>query len=146
MTKSQEAKAIILGSFVMYLINALLDKQEQFNGTTVRLKQILVAKTRVANYEHYIVMSNTAWSNVIEQFKDENYHILIHDAVESLVFDNDNIMVAMFGKNIIPYASAFSIKQTRDGSDKQILKESRIITDALKKSVEKVVFDNKEIL
>ena len=146
MTKTTQAKAIIIGSYCMYLISALLDKSEQNNLTTIRLKQTLIAKTRVKDYLPYVEMSNLAWQKVIEQFKDDNMHIVIFDAVESLVFDNTDIMVKMYGKNIIPYTSAFSMKQASSNMDTKLLKESRIITDALKKSVEKIVFENKKDL
>jgi len=146
MTKTETAKAIILGSFILYLVDALLDRSEQQNGTTIRLKQAIRAKTRDASYLPFISMSNKAWFDVVEEFKDKNMHLVIFDAVEFLAFDNEVVMTKMFSKKFLNLVSAFSLKQTRDGVDNELLKESRVITTALKKSLEKVVFQNKGIL
>ena len=146
MTKTETAKAIILGSFILYIVDALLDKSEQSKATTIRLKQAIRAKTRDSCYLPFVSMSNKAWFNVVEEFKDKKIHLVIFDAVEFLAFDNDVIVTKMFGKNFLTIVSAFSLKQTRDGVDNELLKESRVITTALKKSLEKVVFENKGIL
>lgn len=146
MTKSQEAIAIITGSYILYLINGLLDKSEQTHLTTIRLKQRLMAQTRKVKNRAYVEMSNVAWQSVIDKFKDRHMRLAIFDAVESLAFDQMDLMIEMYGSNIIDYVASFALKQTRDGVDRDILKESREITDALKKAVQKVVFDNKEKL
>jgi len=146
MTKSDEARAIITGSFILYMVDALLDKSEKFHGTTILLCQLLRAKTRKAQNKEYVILSNKAWATVVDKYKDDNYRIAIFDAVESLGFNDIKIMEEMFGPNIIPAISSFAYKQTRDGVEKQIIKESRTITDELKKATQKVVFDNKEKL
>ncbi len=146
MTKSEEARAIITGSFILYIIDALLDKSEQFHGTTILLKQLIRAKTKKAQNKAYVIMSNEAWVTVVDKYKDDNYRIAIFDAVESLGLKDEKIMEEMFGPRMISAIANFSYKQTRDGVDKQILKESRTITDELKKATQKVVFDNKEKL
>jgi len=146
MTIAQEAKSIILGSYILYLIDSLLDKNERSNATTIRLKQLLFSKTHKAQNAKYVKLSNKAWSMVIEQFKDKHMRLVIFDMVERLAFDNEKVMTDMFGVNLIPYVGQFSLKQTRDGVDNAILKESRIVSDALKKACEKVIFDNKDNL
>ena len=146
MTKTQEATAIITGSYILYLIDALLDKTERNNLTTIRLRQVLFAQTSKAQNKDYVIMSNLAWGEVVKKYADANMHIAIFDAVESLAFAQEKSMTEMFGVNFIPYSTAFAYKQTRDGVTKEILKESREVTEALKKAVQKVVFDNKEKL
>ena len=94
--------------------------------------------------EHQDVLSKGNLETIIDKFKDRNMRLAIFDAVESLAFDQIELMIEMYGSNIIDYVASFALKQTRDGVDKDILKESREITDALKKAVQKVVFDNKE--
>lgn len=146
MTKTAEARAIITASYILYLIDGLLDKSEHNLLTTIRLKQLLRSKTSRAQNKYYIELSNIAWQRVVDTFKDKKYSIAIFDAVESLAFNEEENMTAMFGTNFIPTACSFALKQTRDGVPKEVLLQSREVTDALKVSVGKVVFDNKEKL
>jgi len=146
MTKSEEARAIITGSFILYLADALLGPTEKFHGTTILLNQLLRAKTKKAQNREYVIMSNQAWQTVVDKYKDDNYRLAIFDAVESLGFNDEKIMEEMFGPRIISAIANFALKQTRDGVDNEILKESRIITDELKKATQKVIFDNKDKL
>lgn len=144
MTYTEEAKAIITGSYILYLIDSLLDKSEHSNGTTIQLKQKLLAKTKKANVKKLIDMSNVAWFDTIEEFKDRKMHLVIFDAVESLAFSESKVMEMMFGKDILDVVSRFAMKQSRDGVDNDILLESREITQALKKYMSKVIFNNKD--
>jgi len=146
MTKTQKATAIITGSYIMYLIDSLLDKSEHFHLTTIRLKQSISAQTRKAQNRNFVILSNKAWSSVVDVYKDKNMHIAIFDAVESLAFDQLDLMTEMFGSNFINYVNGFTQKQTRDGVSREILLQSREVTSALKKAVQKVCFDNKEVL
>ena len=145
-TKTQKAKAIILGSYILYMIDSLLDKSEHFNLTTIRLRQALQAKTKVSSVQRYIEMSNEAWATTIEEFKDENATIAIFDAVETLAFHNEEEMKMVFGNHILDHVGRFSLKQTRDGVSKEILMSSRRICKALKDNMGKVIFKNKEEL
>ena len=146
MTPTEEAKAIITASFILYLIDSLLDDKERFRGTTIRLKQLLLSKTRQAQHYKYVEMSNKVWTNVVEQYKENKYHVVIFDAVESLAFAEEEIMVKMFGEHFLTVVGNFTLKITYDGVDKELLRESREICKALKKSLSKVTFDNKEDL
>jgi len=146
MTKSEEARAIITGSFILYLADGLLGKSEKFHGTTILLNQLLRAKTKQAQNKEYVIMSNQAWAAVVEKHKDDNYRMAIFDAVEALGFNDEKIMEEMFGPRIIQAIANFALKQTRDGVDNEILKESRIITNELKAATQKVIFDNKDKL
>ena len=146
MTKSEQAQAIIVGSFILYMIDSLLDRPQHSKGSVIRLKQMLRAKTSQAQNRDYVVISNEAWASVVEKYKDKNYRLVIFDAVESLGFDNQEIMTKMFGSKFLDAVGYFSLKQTFDGVEKAVLKESREITAALKKAVQKSVYDNKEKL
>ena len=143
MTKTQKAKGIIIGSYVLYLIDSLLDDKEQFNLTTIRLKQALRGKTKVSNVQKYIDMSNEAWADTIDEFKDENAKIAIFDAVERLVFDNEEVMKLVFGNHILEHAGRFSLKQSREGVSKEILMSSRKVCKALIDNMNKIIFKNK---
>ena len=142
MTKYQEAKAIIIGSFILYLIDYLLDKSQKSKATTIRLKQSIMKKTRAKGnkYLPYVKMSDEAWKETVEHFKDKNYRIAIFDAVEFLAFDNEEIMTKMYGDDFLRLVSAFSLKQTFDGIEPGVLKESREVTRMLKKNTEKVLY------
>ena len=143
MNKSETAKSILLGSFLVYAIDSLLDKSQRFNGTTINLKQMLLAKTRKAQHTAYVEMSNKAWYSVVDKYKDENYRIYLFDLVEYLGFEEERIMTEMYGDKFIEYISAFSLKHTFDGTDSNILKESRVVSQALIDATRKVVFDSK---
>jgi len=146
MTKTQEAKAIITASYILYMIDALLDPSEKVKGSTIALKQKLHSQTRKAQNFAYVEMSSTAWSSVVEQYKDKNMRIAIFDAVETLAFAEEESLTLMFGPTLIEILCRFTLKQTYDGISKEILAESRIVSHALKDALRKVVFDNKERL
>ena len=141
MTKNREAQVIIYSSFVLYAINQLLDKEQQTKGSTIKLKQMLLSKTKNKAYNDYVILSNKAWHSVVEKYKDKNYRLVIFDFVESIVLDNYELFEEMYGKEITQVASNFSLKQTFDGVEKEILSESREITKALTDATRKVVYD-----
>ena len=144
-TYTQRARGIITGSFILYLIDSLLDADQQNNLTTIRLKQYLQAKTRVANATKYILMSNKAWDLTIQEFKDEvGIRIVIFDAVEMLAFDNEEAMELIFGSKILDHVSRFSLKQTKGSADRDTLLGSRRICKALKDNMSKVIFESKD--
>jgi hypothetical protein len=146
MTKTKEAQAIIYGSFILYAIDSLLSKSERVNGTTIRLKQMLFAKTKKADNLEYVKMSNEAWSMVVDKYKDKSYRIAIFDFVESIGFEAEEIMTEMFGKNFIENISAFSLKHTYDGTSSDILKETREISKELIDATRKIIYENKDRL
>ena len=146
MTKSEVAQTIVFGSFILYAIDSLLDKAQRNNVTTIRLKQCLFAKTSRAEHYHYVEMSNDAWSNVIEKFSDNNYRIAIFQFVETLGFEVEELMTKMYGNNFIQYVSSFSLKNTKDGTTKEILKETREVSKSLIQETRKIIFDKKEEL
>jgi len=141
MTPSLEAQAIIYGSYILYMIDALLDPRDKVKASTIRLKQAILAETRKSKYFKYVKLSNTAWSNIVARLKDDNYHIAIFDAVEQLALDNTKTMTAVYGPSILNLAANFALKQTPDKISSDILKESRFVTDTLIKETQKVVYD-----
>jgi len=143
MTKNNEAQAIIYGSFILYAIDALLNKSQRNNLTTIRLRQYLFAQTSKAKNREYVQMSNKAWSDVVETFSENNYRIAIFQFVESIGFEVEDLMTEMYGNNFIQYISSFALKQTMDGTSKEILKETREVSKALVDATRKVVFDSK---
>ena len=146
MTKSEVAQTIVFGSFILYAIDSLLDKAQRNNVTTIRLKQCLFAKTSRAEHYQYVEMSNDAWSNVIEKFSDNNYRIAIFQFVETLGFEVEELMTKMYGNNFIQYVSSFSLKNTKDGTTKEILKETREVSKSLIQETRKIIFDKKKEL
>jgi hypothetical protein len=148
MTKHQEAKAIIIGSFILYLIDYLLDKSQKNKGSVIRLKQAIVKKTRArkGKYIPFIKMSDEAWKETVEMYKDKSYRIAIFDIVEFLAFDNEEIMEKMYGNQFLLLVSNFSLKQTFDGIEPEVLKESREVAQILKKNTEKVLYLHRDEL
>lgn len=144
MTETMKAQAIITASYILYLIDALLDKSQRTKLSTIRLKQALQKKTRDAQNKDYVKLSDKAWEMTIEQFKDRQppIRIAIFDVVEMLTFEVEKPMVEMFGNHILELSSKFALKQTYDGVDKEILLESREVTKALIDNMRKVIYDN----
>ena len=144
MTETSKAKAIIAGSYILYLIDFLLDKEGRNKGTTIRLKQALKKRTTDAANREYVDWSNEAWQMTIDQFKDKNMRLAIFDAVEMIGFLEEEAMKDMFGNNILDLISRFSYKHTYSGVSKEVLAESREVTKALIDNMIKVIFDNKK--
>ncbi len=141
MTDSQAARAVITGSYILFMINVLLEPSQRSKGSVINLKQRLFTKTRNASYAGYVILSNKAWDDTIDVFKDTGDSIVIFDAVETLVFNEEDSMKAMFGDDILDIVGRFSMKQSRNGVTKDLLAQSRRISDQLTKSMKKVVYD-----
>lgn len=141
MTDSQTARAVITGSYILFMINVLLEPSQRSKGSVINLKQRLFTKTRNASYVGYVILSNKAWDDTIDVFKDTGDSIVIFDAVETLVFNEEDAMKAMFGEDILDIVGRFSMKQSRNGVTKELLAQSRRISDQLTKSMKKVVYD-----
>ena len=141
MTKSEKARAIITGSYILFLIDGLLDNSEKTKGSTIMLKQRLLSKTRKAQNMDYVVISNEAWANLIELYKDKRVSVVIFDAVEHLAFNEEEAMIKMFGQDFFDILWRFVSKQTPDKIEKEILKESREVVDVLTEQMKKLVYD-----
>ena len=141
MTKHNQISACIVGSFIQYMINSLLPTQEKYKGSVLALNQKLMAKTRKPEMTPYVILSNQAWSNTINAFEDEKIRLIVFDAIEYLSYDNEKVMKLMYGDDIITYVDRAVMKLSYSGTNKELFKESRKVTDELTKQMRKSVFD-----
>ena len=145
-SKASLAKAICTSSYILYLIDFLLDKKDTFNGSTVRLKSLLLRRTKVPKVKPYVDMSNEAWTSVVEEYKDRNMRLVLAHAVEQLFFKEEEAMVALYGQSINDVVVRFTTKHMHDGTESELIKETNEICKSLNKAMKKAVFDNKELL
>jgi hypothetical protein len=141
MTKSEKARAIITGSYILFLIDGLLDNANKTKGSTIMLKQRLLSKTRKVQNLKYIELSNEAWNLLLKKFEGSKVSLIIFDAVETLAFNEEKIMKKMYGDDIFNLLWRFITKQTPDDVDLKVLAESREITNELTKIMKKLVYD-----
>jgi len=101
MTKSTEARAIITGSFILYLVGTMLDNQKRTFKEAKRLRKILLEQTSKAQYLPYVILSNKAWADTVSNFQEENHTLVIFDAVEFLSFGEEKAMTELFGDDFM---------------------------------------------
>ena len=140
MTDSERIRATITGSFVIYLLS-MLEGQDKVRGSVVKLKQALMAITTKEKNKDLVVLANEAWAKVVDKYKDENYRLVLADAVEMLVNDEIDAMEKLYGKNIGDLAYRATLKLIGNGVEPEILKESREISDSLIEATRKLTYD-----
>jgi hypothetical protein len=143
MDKVSEARAIITASYILFLIDGLLDASEKNKGSVIALKQALLSKTTTAKSKCYVEISNEGWASMVKYYSKENKRLYIWDAVENLAYSEYENMTKVFGKNIFNLINSFVAKQTPVEYDKKVLAESREVTDRLtfymKKLIRKII-------
>lgn len=142
MTETQKAQAIIVSSYILYLIDGLMSKKGRSFGSTINLKQKLMSQTRNAQNYDYVKLSNEAWAITVDKYKDKNYRIMIGQAVESLYFNNQEVLDLMYGEQLVNLVWRFTCKQLDDMVyEKAVIPETNIVTKDLTESMRKVIFD-----
>ncbi len=143
MTETQKAQSIIIGSYMLYMIDGLMDQRGKTFGSTINLKQKLHSQTRNAQNLEYVMLSNKAWQMTVDKFKDKNYRIMIAQAVEGLYFNNEEVLELMYGKELVNLVWRFTCKQFKDVTyEKEIIPETNIVVKDLTESMRKVIFDH----
>ncbi len=142
MTKS-EAKAIMTGSMILYMLDELLPKSEQTKTTVIRVKQMIRGKLLDKKYIPLVKLTNQAWDNTIAAFKGKNYKLLIYDFVEMVVMNEEQPMNDFFGAQFSEVAFRYSVKNAVPDLEKQLYKQSREISKEITNQIRKVLHDNK---
>ena len=147
MTKSSIARSIITGSFILFLVNSLVEGNRSQTIKEVKaLRKMLLEQTSKAQYLEYVKMSNLAWQETVDMFKEQNYRMVIFDAVEFLSFGEEEAMTEMFGEDFMEVSGEFSFRFSDDNIPNDGLAESREICKILTKTLKRIVFDQvKEI-
>ena len=142
MTETQKAQAIIVSSYILFLIDGLVVGKSGSYGSTINLKQKLMTETRSAQNVAYVVLSNKAWSTMVDSLSDQNLRLVVGHAVERLYFDNEEVLTIMYGPNFVNLVWRFTCKQLDDQDiDNEIIKETNLVTKELTKCMQKVIFD-----
>ena len=141
LSRTHTAKAVITGSYILYLIDGLLTTSDRNLGSTIRLKQAINAKVKGEQYNDYVALSNNAWATVVDMYKDDNLSLAIFQAVETLYYNKFDLMQDFFGESTSATIDRFVMKQTKDGADSSIIKETNMICDSLTKAMDKEIYD-----
>jgi len=141
MTESSKIKVILNAAYILYLANGLLDNREKTKSSTIRLTNMLFKETSKKEYLKYVQLSNESWANVVQKFKDDNMRIAIFQAVETLWFNNLDLMVEVLGQHSTDIVLRFVNKQSKDGTTSDIIKETNTVVDCLTEQANKVIFN-----
>jgi len=102
---------------------------------------MLFKETSKKEYLKYVQLSNESWANVVQKFKDDNMRIAIFQAVETLWFNNLDLMVEVLGQHSTDIVLRFVNKQSKDGTTSDIIKETNTVVDCLTEQANKVIFN-----
>jgi len=143
MTETQKAQAIIVSSYMLYIIDGLMNDKGKTFGSTINLKQKLHTQTRQAQNIDYVMLSNQAWQMTVDKYKDKNYRLMIAHAVECFYFDNQEVLDLMYGPDLVNLVWRFTCKQFEGAEyETEVIPETNIITKDLTESMRKVIFDH----
>jgi len=145
-TCSKDVKAKIYGSFILFMIDNLLDDNDKKKGVVIKFRQQL-AKVVIPKNQFVIVrdsknvdqkridianLSNKIWSKTIAAYKDsEKAEIVLGDFIEMLVLDEQKDFETVFGSEIIDLSFKVSLKISPENVDPKRIKMSREITKTL---------------
>ena len=141
MTTKSKQKAIIVSSFMLYLVSLMS------NGKTKphikKLKKQLLDVTIKQGDVTLAKLSNEAWSNVIKTHQDDNLSISVALVIESLAFTFEKDLLDMYGESVIENVCSFT-EQESVGNISDYAKDSYKAAAALSEAVRLVVFNNKD--
>ena len=138
--KSEE-KVIIYSSFILYLIDTFLPREDKVKGSTIRFRQRIRRKVGAKQYLPLQDISNDIWSSAIDKYKDKNMRIVVGDMIEELLFGEEKAFVSVYGPAIISEGSNMTLKITDSGLDKDIIAESREVSKTLIDLTRKAIFE-----
>ena len=139
MTKSDYAKALVIGSYITYLMS-LMDKEQQIKLTTIRLRDKILKVIRKPKYEGLNIIADDGWKIVLDQYKDERILISPAIVVETLYFNFIDIMNELYGHEVGNLVCRYVEKQSV-GNINDYTKDSYRVADSLRDSVRKLIFE-----
>ena len=143
--KNSDIQAIIYGSFVLYMIDVMLSKQDKVKGSTVKLKQAISKKLSNKEYIPYRKLSDEVWMKTIDELKDKGLQVVPFQFIENIILDNDEKFTSFYGSNIIDIAGNFVMKNTIDVKDRELMRkvifDTTELTDTLKKNASKIIYE-----
>lgn len=136
MTETFRLRAIMVGSYILYLIGHL-DQIDKTKGSVINLRQLLFSKVSKED-RSLSKLADIAWNEVASEMPKNNVYS-IGVAIESLYFAFEKELKGYFGENISDIITRATIKLPNDDRG---TKPSYKLVDALKSSVHKVVYNH----
>ena len=121
-------KALIIGSYIVYILNNMVPVADKSHGSVIRLKQSLLSvlrkqdKTKSADA---INQADKVWQEVLEEFSGT--YILPATMIEALYFNHEQDMIETFGSKI----SNLVIRYTEKHQNNNHARDSYNIADAM---------------
>ena len=137
---TKEKQVMIISSYITYLLS-LMDKEQHYKASTIRLRDKLLAHTRKNGNEELVVIANNAWAKVLDKHKDDTLKISIAILVERFYMRFEQVMLDTYGAEIGNLVCRFTAKQMV-GDVSEYAKDSYIVEDSLIDAVRKEIFDN----
>jgi len=137
MTTKSKAKAIIISSFIMYLMD--MDSSKRTKAHTKKLRKELLEVTRSKGTIKLAELSNRAWTELIHEYKNDNLNISLALTIEALAFSFEEDLTNMYGDYIIDYIADYSMKE-QVGDISKYAKDSYIAADALRDKLRDIIF------
>ena len=140
LNEKEYAQAIIVGSYVLYLLS-LMDKEQQTKATTIRLRDKLAKVTTSAKNAELVLLSNECWNRVLEKHKEDNLLISQAITIESLYFSFIDIMNKLYGSQLGNLICSYVNKQSK-GDISNYAKDSYKAADSLRDELRKIIFEH----
>jgi hypothetical protein len=135
------SKVIIYSSFILYLIDTFLPKEDRIKGSVIRFKQRLRRKVSARQYLPLKDISNDIWRDTINKYKDKNMRIVVGDVIEELIFKEEKAFVSVYGPIVISEGAQAVYKITDSGINSDIISESREVSKTLIDLTRKAIFE-----
>lgn len=146
MTNSEQARAIITSSYLLNLINYMLESKKSKKLSVIRFVQLLKSKTSQAQFLPYVAISDKAWRNTVNKYAEKRYSLEIEDALEFLALNEKEALVKMYGNNFETLLYRMLAKLEFDHPPKEIIAQSREIVNELTAQTKKIVYDYKDLI
>ena len=142
MTKSSKIKALIIGSYILYLCN-LMDKEERHKGSTISLVDWMLKKSKkvkIDNKTEIVKLADDIWQRVLTEYSNDNIKIAVAIVIETLYFNHQAEMDEVYGQELSNRIMRMTDKQSF-GDISEYAKDSYSVSDSLTESTRKLVFD-----
>jgi hypothetical protein len=134
-------QASITGAFILVLLFQLT--RSDYNRASVirlnqRIRKILREQSKVDR-----VLADEAYETIKLKYLEDKIELDIGILIETLAFNKEDYMKQLFGNDIITYVERAAAKITLPDLTPKQRKDSYMIADELKDSLEKIVFEHK---
>jgi len=139
MTKTEEAKSVIILSFIVFFIDNYVD--EKTKGSVIRVKQAILSKIKNKKYNTYIMLSNDVFSNLVKEYEGRDIEVYAWDLIDMIYSSEHKVINKFLGYDFYTILGTMIYKITPDVYDTEVLKTSRAVTKSLIDTTRKIIFD-----